>query len=82
MRLGIEKYDVPNATYTDNGKNYKAKELSEEYSLSVMNVLGVGKVTATPYYGQAKPVERFFRTLEDNQQEKEKNMSDYYKKNA
>ena len=65
LRLGIEKYGVPNEIYTDNGKDYKAKELSEEYPLSVMNVLGIGKVTATPYHGQAKPVERFFRTLEE-----------------
>ncbi|MDE6779960.1 MAG: Mu transposase C-terminal domain-containing protein [Ruminococcus sp.] len=65
LRLGIEKYGVPNEIYIDNGKDYKAKELSEEYPLSVMNVLGIGKVTATPYHGQAKPVERFFRTLEE-----------------
>lgn len=65
LRLGIEKYGVPNEIYTDNGKDYTAKELSEEYPLSVMNVLGIGKVTATPYHGQAKPVERFFRTLEE-----------------
>lgn len=65
LRLGIEKYGVPNEIYTDNGKDYKAKELSEEYPLSVMNVLGIRKVTATPYHGQAKPVERFFRTLEE-----------------
>lgn len=30
-----------------------------------MNVLGIGKITATPYHGQAKSVERFFRTLEE-----------------
>ncbi|MDE7363907.1 MAG: Mu transposase C-terminal domain-containing protein, partial [Ruminococcus sp.] len=65
LRLGIEKYGVPNEIYTDNGKDYKAKELSEEYPLSLMNVLGISKVTATPYHGQAKPVERFFRTLEE-----------------
>ena len=65
LRLGIEKYGVPNEIYTDNGKDYTAKELSEEYPLSVMNVLGIGKITATPYHGQAKPVERFFRTLEE-----------------
>ncbi|MDE6426175.1 MAG: Mu transposase C-terminal domain-containing protein [Ruminococcus sp.] len=65
LRLGIEKHGVPNEIYTDNGKDYTAKKLSEEYPLSVMNVLGIGKITATPYHGQAKPVERFFRTLEE-----------------
>lgn len=65
LKLGIEKYGVPAEIYTDNGKDYTAKELSEEYPLSVMNVLGIGKITATPYHGQAKPVERFFRTLEE-----------------
>lgn len=65
LRLGIEKYGVPNEIYTDNGKDYKAKELSEEYPMSIMNVIGIGKITATPYHGQAKPVERFFRTLEE-----------------
>ena len=65
LRLGIEQYGVPKEIYTDNGKYYTAKELSEEYPLSVMNVLGIGKITATPYHGQSKPVERFFRTLEE-----------------
>lgn len=65
LRLGIEKYGVPSEIYTDNGKDYKAKELSEEYPLSIMNIIGIGKITATPYHGQAKPVERFFRTLEE-----------------
>ena len=27
LRLGIEKYGVPNEIYTDNGKDYTAKEL-------------------------------------------------------
>lgn len=65
LRLGIEQYGVPKEIYTDNGKDYTAKELSEEYPLSVMNVLGIGKITAEPYHGQSKPVERFFRTLEE-----------------
>ena len=56
LRLGIEKYGVPNEIYTDNGKDYTAKELSEKYPLSVMSVLGIGKITVTPYHGQAKPV--------------------------
>ncbi|MDE6424852.1 MAG: hypothetical protein K2K89_01770 [Ruminococcus sp.] len=43
----------------------KAKQLSEEYPLSVINVLGIGKVTAIQYHGQDKPIERFFRTLEE-----------------
>lgn len=65
LRLGIEKFGVPKEILTDNGKDYKARDLSLEYPLSVMNVLGIGKITATPYHGQAKPVERFFRTLEE-----------------
>lgn len=65
LRLGIEKFGVPKEILTDNGKDYKARDLSLEYPLSVMNVLGIGKITATPYHGQAKPIERFFRTLEE-----------------
>ena len=65
LRLGIEKFGVPKEILTDNGKDYKARDLSLEYPLSVMNVLGIGKITATPYHWQAKPVERFFRTLEE-----------------
>ncbi len=62
LRLAMEKYGVPNEVYTDNGKDYKAREFSQEYPDSIISILGINKIYATPYHGQAKPIERFWRT--------------------
>lgn len=65
LRESIKAHGIPNEIYTDNGKDYLSKEVDVNNENSVLNILGIGKVVANPYHGQAKPVERFFRTLEE-----------------
>lgn len=66
LREAIEKYGVPEMIQTDNGKDYLSKDLDPKDELSMLAQLGIEKSTAQPYHGQSKPVERFFRTLEEN----------------
>lgn len=65
LRLGIEKNGVPNEVYFDNGADYRSKDFSRDYPLSLSNRIGIGMIYATPYHGQAKTVERFFGTFTD-----------------
>lgn len=65
FKAGIEAYGVPLEVYFDNGADYRAKCFSHDYPLSLFKQLGVNTIYATPYHGQAKPVERFFKTLEE-----------------
>ena len=60
LRLGIEKYGIPNSIYTDNGKDYKSKALDTANTNSALALLHIEKISATPYHGHSKPVERFF----------------------
>lgn len=63
---GIKEFGVPEEVYVDNGKDYRAKDgLSKAYSHSMASILGINTIYATPYHGQAKTIERFFGTLED-----------------
>ncbi|MDE6003800.1 MAG: Mu transposase C-terminal domain-containing protein [Oscillospiraceae bacterium] len=64
LRIGIAEYGIPEEIYTDNGKDYISKELDPENPESVLNLLKINVIHALPYHGQAKPVERFFNTLE------------------
>lgn len=65
LRIGMEQNGVPNEVYFDNGKDYREKSFSKDFPYSIVNQVGIGSIYATPYHGQAKTVERFFRTLED-----------------
>ena len=65
FRQGVELHGVPGEVYFDNGKDYRSKSFSRDYPLSLVNQIGIGCVYATPYHGQAKTVERFFRTFTD-----------------
>lgn len=65
FKQGIEKHGIPNEVYFDNGADYRSKCFSEDYPLSLIHQIGIHTIYATPYHGQAKPVERFFNTLEE-----------------
>lgn len=62
---GIIKYGIPNAFYFDNGKDYREKSFKQDFDYSIVKQLGIGSIYATPYHGQAKTVERFFKTFEE-----------------
>lgn len=66
LRDGMIKFGVPMKFYTDNGKDYTSKELSQDYPDSLVNALGIKQILAQPYHGQSKPVERFFETFEEH----------------
>jgi hypothetical protein len=63
FRISAEKYGIPKEGYFDNGKDYKSKSFSVDYPMSLVNQLGMNIIYATPYHGQAKPIERFFGTM-------------------
>lgn len=65
LRDAMIKFGVPLKFYTDNGKDYTSKELSQDYPDSLVNALGIKQILAQPYHGQSKPVERFFETFEE-----------------
>lgn len=65
MKKGMESYGIPKEVYFDNGKDYRSKSFRQDFPLSVLKQLGIGNIYATPYLGQAKTVERFFRTFEE-----------------
>lgn len=73
----VERYGIPSHTYLDNGRSFAAKFLTggtatryrfkvrEDDPLGILtHLLGKENVHwATPYHGQAKPIERAFRDL-------------------
>ncbi len=65
MKKGMELHGIPREVYFDNGKDYRAKAFRQDFPLSLVHQLGIRSIYATPYHGQAKTVERFFRTFEE-----------------
>lgn len=65
LRKGMEEFGVPKELYFDNGKDYREKSFNKDFPLSLTKQLGINQIYATPYHGQAKPIERFWETLED-----------------
>lgn len=62
----IKLHGVPKEVYVDNGKDYRAKDgLDNDNNYSMAHLLGINTIYATAYHGQAKTIERFFKTLED-----------------
>jgi len=78
FRSGVEQFGPPAEAVVDNGKPYRATGVSggrpssrgriiedEDYVRSVFGGLNVAVHFAIPYNPDSKPVERWFRTLED-----------------
>lgn len=71
----VEKYGIPLHSYLDNGRAFASKwmtggipnryrfKVREEEPAGILTVLGVEVHWATPYHGQAKPIERAFKDL-------------------
>lgn len=65
MKKGMELHGIPKEVYFDNGKDYRSKAFQQDFPLSLVHQLGINSIYATAYHGQAKTVERFFRTFEE-----------------
>lgn len=63
LKKGMEEHGVPNELYFDNGKDYRSKAFRQDFELSLVHQIGIENIYATPYHGQAKTVERFFKTF-------------------
>jgi len=71
----VEKFGLPISTYLDNGRAFASKwmtggaptryrfKVKDEDPAGILTLLGVNVHWATPYHGQAKPIERAFRDL-------------------
>lgn len=71
----VERYGIPSHSYLDNGRAFASKwmtggipnryrfKVREEEPAGILTMLGVEVHWATPYHGQAKPIERAFRDL-------------------
>ena len=65
LEQGILKYGIPQNLYYDNGKDYREKSFDKKFPAALTTMLDLNVIYAQPYHGQAKTVERFFRTLEE-----------------
>lgn len=73
----VERYGIPSKVWLDNGRGFASKMLTggvanrfrfkvrEEDPTGVLVGLGMEIHWATPYHGQAKPIERAWRDLAD-----------------
>ncbi|MDF1566230.1 MAG: transposase domain-containing protein [Deltaproteobacteria bacterium] len=71
----VERWGIPSHAYLDNGRGFAAKVITggtatryrftvkAEDPAGLLTSLGVQVHWATPYHGQAKPIERAFRDL-------------------
>lgn len=71
----VERYGIPEHAWLDNGRGFASKLISggistryrfkirEEDPDGILKNMGVKVHWATPYHGQAKPIERAFRDL-------------------
>lgn len=56
---------IPDSVLLDNGKDFKVYDIfNSDFALSVSNEMGIVVHRALPYNAKAKPLERFFGTLE------------------
>lgn len=73
----VEQFGIPHKAWLDNGRGFASKMLTggtanryrfkvrEDDPLGVLTALGVEIHWATPYHGQAKPIERAWRDMCD-----------------
>jgi transposase InsO family protein len=71
----VERYGIPASAHLDNGRGFASKwvtggmkwrhrfKVKAEEPKGVLTALGVTVHWATPYHGQAKPIERAFKDL-------------------
>ncbi|SBW13052.1 transposase [uncultured Alphaproteobacteria bacterium] len=74
----VEQYGIPEHCYFDNGRSFASKWLTggvpNRYRFTVRDEEPIGIVTqmgtkvhwTTPYHGQSKPIERYWRDLAQN----------------
>lgn len=63
--INLGKY--PKFVYQDNGKAYKADYFIADDNVSGLFIkLGITPIFAKPYNAKAKPIERFFREMQDS----------------
>ena len=63
--ITLGKY--PKFVYQDNGKAYKADYFTDDNPASGLFIkLGITPIFAKPYNAKAKPIERFFREMQDS----------------
>lgn len=63
--ITLGKY--PKFVYQDNGKAYKADYFTDDNPTSGLFIkLGITPIFAKPYNAKAKPIERFFREMQDS----------------
>ena len=73
----VDEYGVPDRVFLDNGRAFSSKWITgqmefrhrfkrtKEEPLGILTQLGIEVTWATPYHGQAKPIERMFRDFCD-----------------
>ena len=58
---------IPKYIYQDNGKAFKSRYFTETDGITGLFVkLGITPIFAKPYNAKAKPIERFFREMQDS----------------
>ncbi|MBZ0164598.1 MAG: Mu transposase C-terminal domain-containing protein [Notoacmeibacter sp.] len=74
----VERFGIPDALYSDNGRAFTSKWISggaanryrfkvkDEDPVGILTALGIEVRWTTPYSGQSKPIERAFRDFAEN----------------
>jgi hypothetical protein len=61
----VSGHGIPESVLLDNGKDYTVHDLfNKNFTLSLVNEMTISVTNAIKYNAKAKPIERFFNTLE------------------
>lgn len=61
----VSAFGIPESVLLDNGKDYTVHDLfNRSFAMSLANEMTISVTNAIKYNAKAKPIERFFRTLE------------------